>query len=126
MKHPFVTVLLLAVVAGCGQKPAETGAWVPAEVPISTPWAAEVSPANAHPEYPRPQMVREKWASLNGLWDYAVVPSEAAEPSQWDGQILVPFCIESSLSGVGKRVSPEEALPWVVIDTPEETFPVSA
>ena len=110
MKQPIVVFSLLALLAGCGQKPAETGSWAPAEVPISTPWAAEVSPANAHPEYPRPQMVRERWASLNGLWDYAVVPSDSSEPSQWDGQILVPFCIESSLSGVGRRVSPEEAL----------------
>ena len=110
MRHPFAAVLLLALIAGCGQKPAETFTWAPAEVPISTPWAAEVSPANAHPEYPRPQMVRERWASLNGLWDYAVVPADAGEPSQWDGRILVPFCIESSLSGVGRRVSPQEAL----------------
>ena len=99
--------LLLAV--ACGTKP-DVGSWSPADVPIQTPWAAEVSPANAHPEYPRPQLVREKWASLNGLWDYAVVPADASRPAEWDGQILVPFCIESSLSGVGRRVSPQEAL----------------
>jgi beta-galactosidase/beta-glucuronidase len=109
MRHPFVAVLLVAAVAGCGKK-ADTETWVPAEIPIQTPWTAEVSPANAHPEYPRPQLVREQWASLNGLWDYAVVPADDPQPKQWDGQILVPFCIESSLSGVGRRVSAEEAL----------------
>ena len=109
MRHPFAVVLLAAAVIGCGKKAApET--WEPAPIPIQTRWAAEVSPANAHPEYPRPQMVREQWASLNGLWDYAVVPAEDPKPKQWDGQILVPFCIESSLSGVGMRVSPDQAL----------------
>ena len=109
MRHPLAVILLAAAVIGCGKKAApET--WEPAPIPIQTRWADEVSPANAHPEYPRPQMVREKWASLNGLWDYAVVPAEDPKPKQWDGQILVPFCIESSLSGVGMRVSPDQAL----------------
>ena len=112
MKHPLLTTscLLLAIVAGCGKKDAGRGRWSPAEIPIQTPWAADVSPANAHPEYPRPQFVREKWASLNGLWDYAVTSADAPQPKKWDGEILVPFCIESSLSGVGRRVSAEEAL----------------
>ncbi len=110
MKKLFVAALALAAVLSCEQKKVDMGNWAPAPVPIQTPWAAEVSPLNAHPEYPRPQMVREKWASLNGLWDYAVVGADAPKPEQWDGQILVPFCIESSLSGVGRRVSAEEAL----------------
>ena len=54
--------------------------------------------------------MREKWASLNGLWNYAVTAADAPQPKKWDGEILVPFCIESSLSGVGRRVSAEEAL----------------
>ena len=121
MKRPIVaSALLLAVLAGCGQKAAETAVWAPADVPISTPWAAEVSPSNAHPEYPRPQMVRDKWASLNGLWKYAVLPSDADQPAGWEGDILVPFCIESSLSGVGRRVSSQEAL-WY-----SKTFKVPA
>ena len=110
MKSPIAAALLLALVSVCCQKKADTVVWAPAEIPIQTPWTAEVSPTNAHPEYPRPQMVREKWASLNGLWDYAVVAADADEPKDWDGQILVPFCIESSLSGVGRRVAADEAL----------------
>ena len=109
MRHPFAALLLAAAVVGCGKKAAPE-AWAPAPIPIQTPWADEVSPENVHPEYPRPQMVREKWASLNGLWDYAVVPAEDPKPKQWDGQILVPFCIESSLSGVGMRVTADQAL----------------
>jgi hypothetical protein len=76
-----------------------------------TRWAKDVTPDKVHPEYPRPQMVRETWANLNGLWDYAVVPTNAPQPTQWDGQILVPFPIESALSGVMKRVSEKER-PW--------------
>ena len=109
MRHPFAALLLVAAVVGCGTK-ADEGFWAPAEIPIQTPWTAEVSPANAHPKYPRPQMVREHWASLNGLWDYAVTAADAPQPKDWDGQILVPFCIESSLSGVGRRVTAEDAL----------------
>ena len=109
MKRTLAAVLAVAALAACGEK-TDMGDWAPAPVPIQTPWAAEVSPANAHPEYPRPQMVREEWASLNGLWDYAVVPADTLQPDRWDGRILVPFCIESSLSGVGRRVSPQEAL----------------
>ena len=78
---------------------------------IKTRWAAEVSPENARTEYPRPQMVRKDWKCLNGLWNYAVTPASAeAMPSEADGQILVPFCIESSLSGVSRRMGADEIL----------------
>ena len=83
MRHPLTVLLLAAAVAGCGKKAVE-GTWTPVEIPIQTVWSAEVSPENAHPEYPRPQLVREKWASLNGLWDYAVVAADAPQPKQWD------------------------------------------
>lgn len=89
---------------------AASAQWKPAGNHIRTPWAEKVSPENVHPEYPRPQMVRASWQSLNGLWDYAVTSSDAAEPLSPQGKILVPFAIESSLSGVGKRISPSEAL----------------
>ena len=85
-------------------------AWQPAKGPLLTRWAQDVSPDNAHPEYPRPQVVREQWQNLNGLWDYAVVAKDAPRPEQWDGQILVPFPLESALSGVMKRVSEDQRL----------------
>jgi beta-galactosidase/beta-glucuronidase len=69
-----------------------------------TKWAKEVSPDNVHPEYPRPQMVREDWQNLNGLWDYAIRPKDEPKPDNFDGKILVPFAVESALSGVMKRV----------------------
>jgi hypothetical protein len=77
--------------------------WHPAQSPLMTRWAAEVSPTNVLPEYPRPQLVRPDWLNLNGLWDYGVTPDTADRPAQYDGQILVPFPIESALSGVKKK-----------------------
>src|SRR5262249_5809151 len=90
--------------------PAYAAEWQPAKGPLVTRWAKDVSPDKVHPEYPRPQLVREKWTNLNGLWDYAVVGQAASLPAKWDGQILVPFPIESSLSGVMKRVGTDEKL----------------
>jgi hypothetical protein len=95
-----------AVAAGFGVCSAAASAadWQPAKGPLMTRWAKDVSPKNAHPEYPRPQMVREKWQNLNGLWSYAITAKDAPQPASWDGQILVPFPVESALSGVMKRV----------------------
>lgn len=75
------------------------------DAPLLTRWAAEVTPENALPEYPRPQMTRDRWQNLNGLWDYAVKTRLLEQPTEYDGQILVPFPIESYLSGVQKRVT---------------------
>ncbi len=75
-----------------------------------TRWAKDVRPDQAHPEYPRPQMVRPDWQNLNGLWDYAVRPKNEPQPAKWDGQILVPFPVESALSGVMRRLSENERL----------------
>ena len=83
-------------------------AWQQAKGPLATKWAKEVSPENALKEYPRPQMVRYDWLNLNGLWDFAIQERNTDAKAQWpgkaDGQILVPFPIESALSGVMKHV----------------------
>lgn len=83
-------------------------AWQPGAGPLLTRWGRELSPAAVLPEYPRPQMVRPDWQSLNGLWDYALSAGEP--PAQYDGRILVPFPVESALSGVMKPVKPEQRL----------------
>ena len=101
----FVAVLasLTFVMAAHAQQ------WAPVGENIRTSWAEEINPANPHPEYPRPQMVRADWMNLNGLWNYSVTDA-AAETFAAEGKILVPFAIESSLSGVGRRVAKNEAL----------------
>ncbi len=86
------------------------GGWKPAGDNLKTRWADKVNPDNPLPGYPRPQMVRDEWTNLNGLWDYAIVAKDSAKPEKWDGKILVPFCAESSLSGVMKTVGPKNAL----------------
>ncbi len=75
-----------------------------------TRWSSLVGPTNAHPEYPRPQLVRADWLNLNGLWDYAIRPTSSPQPTNFDGQILVPFPVESALSGVMKSFDAESAL----------------
>ena len=74
--------------------------WQPGQAPIMTRWAKEVARGQVQPAYPRPQMVRSEWQSLNGLWDYSVTLRSAPQPTQYHGRILVPFPIESALSGV--------------------------
>ncbi len=73
-------------------------------------FAKDASPDRVHPECPRPQMVREDWLNLNGLWDHAVAGKEAPQPPAWQGKILVPFPIESALSGVRKVFCGHERL----------------
>lgn len=79
--------------------------WQPVSGPLATRWAKDVSPEKVHPEYPRPQMVRKEWTNLNGLWDYAVVAKSQPQPTEFTGKILVPFPLESSLSGVKKQMT---------------------
>ncbi len=86
--------------------------WHPVPGKIATEWASQVDPVNPLPEYPRPQLTRNSWMSLNGLWQYTILPRESATavPAQFEGNILVPFAIESSLSGVGRTVGKENDL----------------
>ncbi len=102
----IIAVPPLAAAQGGDGAPAGSGtaAWRPAPTPLSTRWAADVSPTSAHPEYPRPQLVRDAWLNLNGLWQLAITPAAATAPGSFDRTILVPFPVESSLSGVGERV----------------------
>jgi beta-galactosidase/beta-glucuronidase len=79
-------------------------------VKLHTRWAKEMDPENPLPEYPRPQMVRDSWINLNGLWQYAVTPKEQEKVPLYDGKILVPFPIESSLSGVQQPLLPNQRL----------------
>ena len=106
MKKIFLAVALLAV--GISTASAE---WKIAGDKIRTKWAEEVTPSNVLPEYPRPQLVRSEWQNLNGLWNYAITEINAAQPTTFNGEILVPFALESALSGVQKPLN-EKQLLW--------------
>jgi hypothetical protein len=83
-------------------------AWRPAPGPLLTPWAADVDPENVLPGYPRPQMVRRRWQNLNGVWELALPPDATSSPGFGKAlpeRVLVPFPIESALSGVMRRSS---------------------
>jgi beta-galactosidase/beta-glucuronidase len=84
--------------------------WKPVPGKMLTPWGEKVTVENAWAEYPRPEFARERWQNLNGLWEYAIRPRTAPLPAQFDGKILVPFCVESTLSGVGKPLTPNDRL----------------
>ena len=103
MKRAFTSIIALCLGI------VSNAQWAPVGNEIKTPWASEIDPENVHPEYPRPQMVRENWENLNGLWDYAITDLNAT-PNAADGEILVPFAVESSLSGVGRRITKENML----------------
>jgi len=98
MKTSFLLIILLF------SSMSSFAQWKPAGDKIKTAWAEKIDPNNVLPEYPRPIMERDKWQNLNGLWDYAILPMGQQEPQTFDGKILVPFAVESSLSGVQKEL----------------------
>jgi beta-galactosidase/beta-glucuronidase len=77
---------------------------------LMTRWGKQVRPDNAWRSYPRPQLKRSRWINLNGEWDYAIRPKTAAQPQALDGKILVPFAVESKLSGVARKVGPDDRI----------------
>lgn len=116
-------ILLLCVIVACnGWAVAQTTTWEPVGGKITTSWTEAVNPDAALPEYPRPQMVRDGWLNLNGLWDYAIRPIGDAAAGAYDGKILVPFAIESALSGVGKTVGKENVLLYRQLVTLPQKF----
>ncbi len=94
--------------------------WRPVPGKLMSRWSKDVNPANPWPEYPRPLLQRERWMNLNGLWEFAISAKGAPMPERADGRILVPFPIESALSGVGRALRPDQALHY------RRTFPVPA
>jgi glycosyl hydrolase family 2 len=91
----------------------QTSVQAPSPIPsthLRTKWASEVQADHPLPEYPRPQMVRKQWTNLNGAWDYAITGLTDARPESFSGHVLVPFPIESQLSGAGVWVSPQQRL----------------
>ena len=107
----LASVALLIAISASSQK------WSPVGNNIKTEWVTHVNPSCPLPEYPRPRMVRKEWMNLNGLWNYAITEA-SAQIFKSEGRILVPFAVESSLSGVGRRMTKNDAL-WY-----ERTFSI--
>jgi len=101
---PLFVILLFLIASACTSDKKPDPEWQITDGPLLTSFADSVTPANVLPEYPRPQMVRDLWLNLNGLWEYAIVSKDAPKPEKWVGKILVPYPVESALSGVGKTV----------------------
>lgn len=104
MKKLFMSALCLIVSLGASAQ------WKPAGDKIRTPWAEKINPNQILPEYPRPIMERKDWKNLNGLWQYAIIQKGEHLPQAYEGDILVPFAVESSLSGVGRLMDENQEL----------------
>ena len=80
---------------------------------LTTIWTHQVmeDPEHAWDVYPRPMMERNSFICLNGYWQYAIT-TDRKSPKQYDGQILVPFSMESLLSGVQRQLMPDQYL-WM-------------
>jgi len=102
-KHVLVIGLCLIALNGFAQ-------WQAAGSKIKTQWGEQINPSNVLPEYPRPLMERTEWTNLNGEWNYAIQTKGLTEPATFEGKIMVPFAIESSLSGVQKNIGADNEL----------------
>ena len=74
-----------------------------------TRWGRALDRDRPLPEYPRPQLVREAWVNLNGVWEHSFTATPD-RPASYDGPIVVPFSPEAELSGVGRQLQPDEWL----------------
>ncbi len=114
----YLLLVFLLLLSSFAPRSAGAGEWKKGNPPLATRWFSEAGPEQARPEYPNPAMAREAWMNLNGLWRYAVRPRGEqlldqpgpAPAAGWEGEILVPWPVESALSGVQRPVSPEQRL----------------
>ncbi|HWO59045.1 MAG TPA: AbfB domain-containing protein, partial [Umezawaea sp.] len=101
-----VTALLVATTTAVAiAPPASAAVWQPKPFQLTTPWTSQVSPTNALPEYPRPQLVRSEWLNLNGVWEFAGAPNLDSPPigRPLAEGVLVPYPVESALSGIKRH-----------------------
>src|SRR5688572_23653345 len=101
----LVSILAFVLVSAAAADAASPG-----KQPLTTRWAAEVTADKCWREYPRTQLTRAEWMCLNGNWDLAILPAAAAKPDRFDKKIVVPFPVESFLSGVQAKVEPDQRI----------------
>jgi len=95
--------------------------WYPKGKKIKTRWGKNLNPEKVWQEYPRPQLERKEWLNLNGPWLYSISQSNDSTPENYDGKILIPFPLESSLSGVMRNFTENQTL-WYekIINIPKK------
>jgi beta-galactosidase/beta-glucuronidase len=106
MKSTILFLTLLISIPAFNQNVA----WFPVKDGLYTKWGETVDPENVLPEYPRPTMVRKDWLNLNGIWNFTLQHKDSIQPVKHDRQILVPFPVESSLSGLKGTVTPDDKM----------------
>ncbi|MBM3420553.1 MAG: hypothetical protein FJY11_05395 [Bacteroidetes bacterium] len=107
-KSILFSAALLLLVTSCSVD--RSASWQIAENPLITEWSLQIDPEKPWNIYPRPAMARREWLNLNGLWDYAITGIQPEPPAAWEGKILVPYPVESALSGVKRRVYGDELI----------------
>ncbi len=122
MKNIGVLFALLAIWISCNPIDDQSFEYKIQNNPLKTPWTEAVDPEAPHSQYPRPQMIRGDYYNLNGLWDYAILEDTNSIPKKWDGKILVPYPVESALSGVKKMVGENQALWYEKIFIADSSF----
>ena len=102
-------MLLVAAVIFSAAEAAER--WKPIPAPIRTQWYETINSDSCPlPEYPRPQLERNNWTNLNGIWEFALAKRDDPMPTRFRYRIMVPFPVESALSGVGKSITADQAM----------------
>ncbi|MFD8496955.1 LamG-like jellyroll fold domain-containing protein [Amycolatopsis sp. NPDC059657] len=100
--RPVLLAVVAVLLSTVGVAAADPPSWKKIEPALKTPWSDLVSPANALPEYPRPQLTRDRWQNLNGVWQFSKATAGEAPPigKNLAERILVPYPVESALSGI--------------------------
>ena len=109
MKKMYRQCMALAMLC-CVSLSVAAQSWSPVGDKIKSQWGESLTADKPWNVYPRPLLQRGEWNNLNGLWDYAISEKGSRRPSQWEGKILVPYCVESSLSGVGRSLDDKHEL----------------
>jgi beta-galactosidase/beta-glucuronidase len=104
------TIILLSALMHTGRINAQRISYTPPEFRLTTDWSYKVNPDNPLPEYPRPNMKREQWSSLNGRWYFAVTGKDDVLLPQFKREIIVPFPVESALSGIHQEIGPDQKI----------------
>ena len=109
MKRASVVAIFILCISTAGTN-AQKISYTPPEFRLTTEWSMEVNPDHPRQEYPRPTMVRKDWKSLNGRWYFELTGKDEGIPAHFKREIIVPFPVESALSGTQQEVRPDQKI----------------